>query len=153
MGLLRLDMLTAKASPDSRSFLCLAGKVLPGSRVRLRLPAHVSRAMVRSSAEPVYRQLARLYKVEGAVELEVLIGADGSVRRIWPLSGHAMLVASAVEAVSQWTFEPADCNGDPVEVMTTVTLEFSLGKTPAQAPAARPVSPVNEFPRLMEAKL
>jgi len=43
------------------------------------------------------------------------------------ISGHPLLVQSALEAVKNWRYQPTQLNGDPVEVDTTITVSFVLG--------------------------
>ena len=76
--------------------------------------------------EPVYPQLARAARIQGAVELQAVISKDGRIERLQVLRGHPMLVKAAVEAVQQWRYRPYILNGEPVEVETHVTVNFSL---------------------------
>jgi hypothetical protein len=41
-------------------------------------------------------------------------------------SGHPLLTRAAMEAVKQWKYRPTLLNGEPVEVITTVTVTFTL---------------------------
>ncbi len=38
-----------------------------------------------------------------------------------------MLMKSAMDAVKQWRYKPYLLNGDPVEVETTINVDFNLG--------------------------
>jgi protein TonB len=76
--------------------------------------------------EPVYPPLARAARIQGAVELQAVIGKDGHIERLQVLRGHPMLVKAAVDAVQQWRYRPYILNGEPVEVETHVTVNFSL---------------------------
>jgi protein TonB len=42
------------------------------------------------------------------------------------VSGHPLLVQSAMEAVKQWRYKPTQLNGDPVEVDTTIQVTFTM---------------------------
>ncbi len=77
-------------------------------------------------AEPAYPALARTARIQGAVELQAVIGKEGRIERLQVLRGHPMLVKAAVEAVQQWRYRPYILNGEPVEVETHVTVNFSL---------------------------
>jgi protein TonB len=77
--------------------------------------------------EPVYPQLARQARVEGVVELEGVIGVDGRIHELKVKSGHPLLVKAALDAVSQWIYQPGTLNGDPVEVVAPITVTFRLG--------------------------
>ena len=78
------------------------------------------------SVAPVYPQIAQQARVEGTVEIEALIGEDGKVRNAKLLSGKALLNEAALTAVRQWVFTPTRLNGEPVGVIMTVTVVFSL---------------------------
>lgn len=75
---------------------------------------------------PAYPPLAQQARVQGPVVLDVVIGTDGSVTEVRVISGHPMLVQSAVDAVKQWKYKPYMLNGAPVEVRTRVTIQFSV---------------------------
>ena len=75
---------------------------------------------------PVYPVDAREQRLQGDVLLSVVIGEDGSVRDVQPLSGPAPLFPAAVEAVRQWRYEPFRLNGAPVSKPTTITIHFAL---------------------------
>ncbi len=101
----------------------------PGSQEQpLNVPAESMRQRVISHPEPVYPEFARRARIQGAVVLGTVIGADGSVKTIRVLSGDPALAASAVEALRQWRYRPYLRDGTPVEVRTEVTFQFTLPK-------------------------
>ena len=75
---------------------------------------------------PEYPDLARRARIEGTVELNVVIGADGTVQSIQPVSGPAMLLQAANDAVAQWVYQPMMVNGQPTTVQTSVMVGFFL---------------------------
>jgi protein TonB len=64
--------------------------------------------------------------VEGVVILEAVISEDGSVQDVRVLRSKALLDDAAVEAVRQWRFTPTLLGGQPVPVVMTVTVSFTL---------------------------
>jgi protein TonB len=74
----------------------------------------------------VYPALALASRQEGIVILETIIDARGSVETVHVLRGYPLLDQAAVDAVKQWRFTPALLNGEPVPVVMTVTVNFSL---------------------------
>jgi protein TonB len=82
------------------------------------------------SVQPVYPRLAALARVEGTVFLEAVITRDGLVdpKRLRVISGHNMLWPAAVEAVEQWRYKPTVLNGERVEVLANITVNFSLNR-------------------------
>jgi protein TonB len=77
---------------------------------------------------PVYPQLARQMRLSGTVRLEGVIARDGRVVNLQVISGHPMLVASAVEAVRQWIYRPTLLNGQAVEVIAPIDVRFILAQ-------------------------
>jgi periplasmic protein TonB len=74
----------------------------------------------------VYPQLARQARVQGVVVLEAVIAKDGSVQSLRVVTGHALLNQAAIDAVREWRYRPTMLNGEPVEVVTTITVTFTL---------------------------
>jgi TonB family protein len=85
--------------------------------------------------EPVYPPLARQARIQGDVRLTVQTGADGHVERMEVVSGHPLLVPSALEAVKQWTFAP----GTAASMSLAVPFRLPEG-APAAGTAAPPPS-------------
>lgn len=76
--------------------------------------------------QPEYPAMARLAHIQGSVVLHALIGRDGRIEQLQVVSGQAMLVQSAINAVSQWRYRPYVLNNEPVEVETQITVNFTL---------------------------
>lgn len=81
---------------------------------------------------PVYPVEARAKKLEGKVILSVVIGTNGSVKKLKVLSGDPLFVDSAIEAVRQWRYKPYKFEGKPVELETQITVQFKLDKKNSQ---------------------
>ena len=77
-----------------------------------------------------YPPMARSAHIEGQVVIKVIVGADGSVVQAQIISGHPMLSREALLSVSKWRYQPVLHDGSPVEVATTVTVEFKLSDQP-----------------------
>lgn len=93
---------------------------------RIRVGGAVQAANLLTRVQPVYPPLARQTRVSGTVRLRVTIGKDGAVQQLEVLSGHPLLVQSAMDAVKQWRYKPTLLNGAPVEVDTEIDVNFSL---------------------------
>jgi protein TonB len=76
--------------------------------------------------QPIYPPLARTARIQGAVHLRAVISRTGAIENLQAIDGHPMLVGAALDAVRQWRYRPYILNGDPVEVETQVTVNFSL---------------------------
>jgi TonB family protein len=81
-----------------------------------------------SKVQPVYPQEAKEARIEGKVVLDAIINKDGVVENLKSQSGPKELQQSALDAVRQWRYKPFLLNGNPIEVETTVTVVYSLGK-------------------------
>jgi protein TonB len=92
----------------------------------VRVSSGVSQGMLVRKVTPTYPPLARQARVQGSVNLEAVIAADGTIEGLKIISGHPMLVMAAVEAVKQWRYRPYLLNGSPVEVQTTIQVNFTL---------------------------
>lgn len=76
---------------------------------------------------PAYPEQARQSYIEGTVYLDALIGKDGVPRGLRVVSGVTQILNDAsLDAVRQWGFEPATCNGAPVDYETILTVNYSL---------------------------
>jgi protein TonB len=77
-------------------------------------------------AKPIYPQIAQQAKIQGIVIIEAIIAKDGSVKDARVLRPAPMLDQAALEAVRKWKYTPTLLNGEPVEVIMTVTVTFTL---------------------------
>jgi len=93
---------------------------------RVRVSAGVTSGLLIRKVQPVYPPLARQARIQGTVILHAQIGKDGSIQNLQLISGHPMLVQSALDAVRQWKYKPYLLNGEPVEVDTEVAVNFTL---------------------------
>ncbi|MCZ6632810.1 MAG: energy transducer TonB [bacterium] len=78
---------------------------------------------------PVYPEVARKAGLEGTVFLQFTVGKDGKVRDIQVLRGSPIFVDAAVKAMSQFVFEPAIQNDQPVSVRMAKPIRFRLKKS------------------------
>ncbi|HUR36473.1 MAG TPA: energy transducer TonB, partial [Terriglobales bacterium] len=80
-----------------------------------------------SQPKPVYPMIAKNARISGAVVLAATISKNGNIENLRLISGPPMLVNAAMDAVKQWRYKPYMLNGDPVEVETSITVNFTLG--------------------------
>ena len=103
------------------------GAQLPAPQ-RIKVGGNVQAAMVLTRVQPVYPDLAKQARVEGVVHLAVIIAKDGTIQEIHSLGGPALLIMPAMDAVKQWVYRPTLLNGQPVQVETTVDVNFTLAQ-------------------------
>ena len=76
--------------------------------------------------EPSYPLLAQHMNVQGSVVLKAVIGADGIIQDLHILSGPAILAAAAQQAVREWRFKPVVRDGQAVETLAKIVVNFSI---------------------------
>jgi TonB family protein len=92
----------------------------------VRIPAEVAAELVAQRVEPEYPQAARERRVQGAVDLDALVGKDGVVEKFTAIRGDPDLAAAASAAVRQWRFKPYLRDGQPEGFQTRITVTFRL---------------------------
>ena len=93
---------------------------------RIRLAQGVTDGQRVVSTQATYPSIAKMARVQGDVVLQAIISKQGTIENLRVVSGHPMLVQSALDAVRQWRYRPYLLNGEPVEVETVITVKFSL---------------------------
>jgi protein TonB len=94
----------------------------------VRIGGNVAAANRASWVNPVYPPDAKQNRIQGTVRLEVLIAEDGHVSNATVVEGPSELTQSAVDAVLQWLYKPVLLNGEPVSVLTTVDVNYTLSQ-------------------------
>ena len=92
----------------------------------LKVPSKVMAANILTQVDPEYPPDARVAKITGDVVLHAVIGKTGTVERLVVVSGPKALQRSALDAARQWTYKPYLLNGNPMEVDTTITVNFQI---------------------------
>jgi protein TonB len=95
---------------------------------RIRVGGNVQAANLINQVRPVYPPLAKQARISGVVELSAVIGKDGRVQDLKVIKGHPLLVQAALDAVKNWVYRPTLLNGEPVEVSTTIDVNFTLSQ-------------------------
>jgi periplasmic protein TonB len=98
----------------------------PKTPQRIRVGGQVEAARLIYKPTPEYPPLAKMARIQGTVRLEAIISKDGTIQDLKVLSGHPLLVKAALDAVKQWRYQPTLLNGEPVEVVTEIDVNFTL---------------------------
>jgi len=93
---------------------------------RIKVGGNVQSAMTVSKIPPIYPAAAKAARVQGVVHLAAVVGKDGTIQELHALSGPVELVDAAMDAVKQWVYKPTLLNGSPVQVETTIDINFTL---------------------------
>ncbi len=87
----------------------------------------VSAPVLLEKTEPAYSEAARNDHIEGAVQLSIVVTAEGRVEKVRIVRGlHPDLDKNAVETVKTWKFKPGEKDGNPVKVQAEVEINFRL---------------------------
>lgn len=130
-----------QATPDKKSVtitVSLENAAQAESPGKIRVGGNVQAVNLIDKVTPVYPPLAKQARIQGVVRFTVTIGKDGRVLDIQLISGHPLLVAAAKDAVAQWVYKPTLLNGNPVEVVTQVDVNFTLSDSSSPAAPAIP---------------
>jgi protein TonB len=76
--------------------------------------------------EPLYPAIARVARIQGAVQVQIDISETGAVTNVTLLSGHPLLREAAMRAAKQWLFIPTELNDRPVRAIGVLTFNFKL---------------------------
>jgi protein TonB len=94
----------------------------------VRVGGQVAEANLIRRVQPVYPPLAKSARVSGTVEFTATISKEGNIENLQLVRGHPLLVNAAREAVLQWKYKPTMLNGQPVEVVTNIIVNFTLSQ-------------------------
>lgn len=92
----------------------------------VRITPEAAAALVTQRVEPEYPESARERRVQGAVDLDALVGKNGVVEKFTAIRGDPDLAAAASAAVRQWRFKPYQQDGQAQAFQTRITVVFRL---------------------------
>jgi protein TonB len=92
----------------------------------IKLSQGIAQGLLMKRVPPIYPAAARQARIQGAVELQATIGKDGNITNLKQSSGDKVLGHAAIDAVKQWKYRPYLLDGQPVEIQTQVTVNFTL---------------------------
>jgi len=79
-----------------------------------------------NKVQPEYPTVARQLRIQGTVELTLLVAENGSVKKVEIVSGNPVLNGPAASTAKNWKFKPFTEDGKPIEVVAPVSLDFKL---------------------------
>ncbi|HEY3928557.1 MAG TPA: energy transducer TonB [Candidatus Koribacter sp.] len=92
----------------------------------IRISQGVSEGLLIRKVMPIYPMDAKLNHLQGSVLLEAIIRKDGLIGNLKVVSGPDEFVQASMDAVSLWRYLPYLFNGEPVEVATTIQVNYQL---------------------------
>jgi TonB family protein len=96
----------------------------PGGTGPLPVPGQIMAANLLISRLPTYPDDARTNHAPGHVVMQAVINRDGTIGHLRVVEGDPALRNAALDAVSKWRYKPYTVNGQPVDVLTTVAVDF-----------------------------
>ena len=126
---LNVDVVAGNAHPTIRQNSPQIEILNPGSSASVSATTNaVEREPITAETQPQasYPLLAQHMNVQGSVVLQAIIGADGVIQNIHVLSGPAILAAAAQQAVREWRFKPVVHDGQAVETMAKIIVNFAI---------------------------
>lgn len=93
---------------------------------KLRVSSGVAEGLKLHVVNPTYPLEARMRHIQGDVLLWARIGKDGLIHDLRAISGDPILIKAAMGAVEQWRYRPYMLKGEPVEVETTIKVQFHM---------------------------
>lgn len=107
-----------------------AAAPVTGTPQRIRVGGNIQSAKLVSKTNPVYPPTAKADGVVGTVLMRAVIGKEGSVLNLESInkSVDARLVDNAMNAVRQWVYTPTLLNGQPVEIVTEIEVNYTLSQ-------------------------
>jgi len=92
----------------------------------IRVASTLQASRLIRKVDPVYPQLAKAAHLDGTVIAEARITQDGTIDSLRIISGNPLFFQSVLDAVKQWRYEPTILNSEPIDVITTITVNFRL---------------------------
>jgi TonB family protein len=100
----------------------------PPPPAQIRVAGNVMAAKLVNKVAPIYPLEAKQARIQGVVRFNAVVARDGTLGNLTLVSGHPLLVPAALEAVRQWRYQPTLLNGQAVEVVTQIDINFTLSE-------------------------
>jgi TonB family protein len=118
--------------------------VMSGQVAPTRVSSSEAKTHLVQQVDPATPPLAKAVKVGGIVKLEVTISESGDVAAVKIISGHPMLVPSAIDAAKKWKYKPFEKDGKPIQVITEVELDFPNGMSDDESAVRNKFFPIED---------
>jgi protein TonB len=121
-------MLPGGPAPGTTAAILSAASADATPPSRIRVGGNVQQNLLISQPPAVYPPLAKQAHIQGVVKLSATIAKDGTIQNLEVIEGHPLLIPAAMDAVRQWVYKPTLLNGQPVEVVTQIDVNFTLSQ-------------------------
>jgi outer membrane biosynthesis protein TonB len=120
------DMPPEVGLPVSLAVILPPSQKVAAAQQQVRVESSIEAANLIKKVIPIYPRLAMSTGIQGTVRFTAHIARDGRILNLKFTSGPPVLVDSASAAVRQWVYRPTLLNGEPVEVITQIDVNFTL---------------------------
>ncbi len=105
-----------------------AAPAVASNRRPIRVGGNVQAPTLIRQVTPVYPGFLQAQGIEGTVVLSAVISKQGvpTSLKVMKDAGNAAFAEAAMSAVEQWQYQPTRLNGEPIEVLTTIQVDFKL---------------------------
>ncbi len=94
----------------------------------IRVGGNIQASKIIGQVRPIYPQDALQQNVGGTVKFEAVVTKEGTLSGIKVInSPDPRLTQAALDAMKNWRYEPTLLNGEPIEVMTTIDVNYEPG--------------------------
>ena len=87
--------------------------------------SHFEPMQVLKRVAPVFPAIAKIRRANGVVKIQITVTKEGKVTNPQFISGPTVFRDAAFDAVKQWSFKPAKLNGQPIDQLTQVEMDFN----------------------------
>lgn len=98
----------------------------PSAPKKIPIDGGILRGNAIKKVQPKYPKEAKKARVQGPVEVQVIISERGKVVEAIAISGPDLLRKDSVKAAKKWEFKPTELSGVPVKVQGILTFNFTL---------------------------
>jgi len=98
----------------------------PAKPIRLRVSSAVAEGLKTHDVQPKYPHEAREKGIEGDVLLLGTIDTKGNIIDLRAVQGDPILITASMDAVKKWKYRPYKLKGEPVEVETSIRIQFHM---------------------------
>ncbi len=108
-----------------------AGPAVGSNGRPIRVGGMVQAPTLIQQVKPVYPGFLQAQGIEGTVVLSAVISKQGvpTSLKVLKSPSNEEFVTAAMSAVEQWQYQPTRLNGEPIEVLTTIQVDFKLSAT------------------------
>jgi TonB family protein len=108
------------------ALLLICSGLVSAQDLPLRITPETAASNLLTRIDPIYPALSRAARVEATITMDVTIDKEGKVSDSKVTNGHPLLNIAALETVKEWRYKPYLVNGQPVDVIASTGINFSL---------------------------